>query len=437
MSVVDTEYYDILGVKPDADSNEIKRAFRKLAVKWHPDKWISAPKDEQDVAEIKFKEIGEAYEVLSKDESRQAYDRFGKEGVKDGGAHQMTEEMLNEMFGGMGGFGGFMGGMFGRNQNKKEMKMPNVQHVLHLDLKQIYMGSTVEFEVIRYKLKKGKSPTKDDMKCKECKGQGVVVKVIQRGPMIQQSQERCRKCEGQGMFLPEEFFVHEKKRFNRAIPKGIMDGQKIVIDNQGHEIPDCFKDQFPGQERSDLILIVDEQRMYQAGRFKYTRGVNDSPFNLHLDLEIEAYEAICGTIKNVPFINGETVSVKIPAGMAFNKNDSNFVIIPKMGMPFYKQKSTYGDLFISLEMNKIELDEEQKEKIWNVMTGESMQKTMKNILKKTDNQYIDSMTVNQYRNSEDYRNSSQNNMNFDNQMRNNDYGQDEDAHHGPPGCAQQ
>lgn len=450
--VIDTEYYDLLGVKPDAPLDDIKKSFKKLASKWHPDKWLNSSQEQKETAEQKFKDINQAYETLRNEDTREKYNRFGKEGVKDIGG-QMSEEVFKEFFGNMGdfmgGLGGFMGGMGGmggiggmggmfgrRDGERRELVMSNITHVLNVELNQIYLGSSIEFEITRYNLKNGANPTKEQMICRDCKGQGTVVKLKQMGPgMFQQLQESCRKCEGQGIYLSDEFFVKEKKKFNRSIPKGIISNQKIVIDNQGNEIPQCFKDRNVDQERSDLILKIAEKPIYQTGDYKYVRGDgrHDSPFNLHIEMTIDIHEAICGTIKNIPFINGENVNIKIPQGIAFTKN--HLVVVPKLGIPYYKQKNAYGDLIIVLIINKTKISEDQCEKIWNIFTNTSMSKSMKEVLKKEKDKYVDAMTLEEYKNSNASKKSRQKYEEYENKMKDED--DDDDNNRQSVQCAQQ
>lgn len=443
--VADTKYYDALGVASNASENEIKKAFRKLALEWHPDKWAHGTKQQQADAESKFKEITEAYGILSDAEKREKYDQFGAEAFKNGG-QEMSEADLAEMLAqmGMGGFPGF-GGFGGRGRpQKKEVTMPDLIHELKVNIKDTYVGSLLEFEIQRYNLKPGKQPTKENMSCTDCKGKGVKIRLIPMGPgMMQQSEQKCAKCAGEGLLFPDEYFDKKTQKFSRTLPKGIMDGEKIVIEDKGHEIPDCFKDKFPDQKRTNIVLVVSETRELVIDGHKYIRGVNRSPFNLALDLELEPHEAICGTYKYVPFINGENVCVKIPPGTIFYK-PQHIVVIPQMGMPFYKQKGSFGELFVILSVKeKFDIDDDKIKKIWKIMTDRDMTRDNEKVLKKSKDTFIESMSVEDYKVSPAFKTTEKNHKTFNKTMaeHNNSDDDDEDGHGhgggGPSGCAQQ
>ena len=438
-----TELYERLGIGKTANDKEIKKSFRKLALKWHPDKWSSKSETDKKVATDKFKDLSEAYEILSDPEKRKTYDRFGLDAVRGNGqSGGMTPDMFSEMFGGMGGMGGFpfMGGMGGRgNRRQKEVKLPNLVHTIHLNLQEIYKGTTCNFEVNSYVLRnEDNQPTKDDMKCRECKGMGVVVKIRQMGPgMISQSQQECSVCCGKCLDFPDKFFRKEKKKYTRSIPRGIMNGKKIIIDNIGHDIPKCFKDQYPGQKKTDLELVITEDRSYTIDGMTYVRGVNNSPFNIKLDIELEGYEAICGTVKNIKFLNGELLSIKIPPGVIFSQGDVA-VVIPKMGMPFYRQRNTYGELFVLCSISKCNINEKQASEIWKTLTGNDMKTSINTVLSNTQNQCIHAKTLPEYKDSVAFKESIGNNETFERNMRDDDSDNADDERQGVPGgCAQQ
>lgn len=425
-----TELYERLGIKTDANEKEIKQCFRKLALKWHPDKWSTKSEQEQKVANDKFKEITEAYEILSDPKKRRLYDISGLEAVQ-GGGNGISPDMFGEMFG--NGFP-FMGGR--QNATKRELKLPNLVHNIRLNLQDIYMGTSRDFEVERYVLRDVKQqPTMNDMKCRECKGMGIVVKVRQMGMMVTQTQQNCSMCNGKCLQFPDKFFRKETQKFSRSIPRGIPNGNKIIIDNIGHDIPQCFKDQYPCKNRTDMELIITEDRSYTTDGFTYLRGVNNSPFNLKLDMKLEGYEAICGTVKNIKFLNGELLSIKIPPGVVFSQGD-NAIVIPKMGMPFYKQKNTYGDLFIVCSIEKCNITSEQASVIWKTLTGNDMKTSVNNVLANTQNQYIEAMVLSDYKDSNAFKDSVNNNEAFERNMRNDNDDEDDDRQ-GVPGCAQQ
>ena len=147
MPVAVTEFYDLLGVQPDASDDEIKKAFKRKAIKCHPDKHANSTPEVRAAAEEEFKEIGQAYEVLSDPDKRKMYNKYGKESLGNGPPPDM-EDILRGFGMRMGGMGGFP---FGRQQ-KPKAEMPNLVTHVTLNLREIYEGKKVEFDVTRYVL---------------------------------------------------------------------------------------------------------------------------------------------------------------------------------------------------------------------------------------------------------------------------------------------
>lgn len=439
--VLDTTYYDLLGVAPDASEAQIKKAFRKLALEHHPDKSANKSEKEKKEAEHKFKELAEAYGILSDPEKRKRYDRIGVEGLKNGG-HGMNNVDLSELFSQMGpefasAFGGFanafggmggMGGMGGFGQKRRqEPQIKDIVHTLNVTLKDTYLGSTIEFEIQRYNLKQHKQPSKEDMSCAECEGAGIKVKLVPIGPgMMRQVQEKCSKCSGEGLIFSEQYFEKKPQKFSKTLPKGIENDETIIIEDKGHEIPDCFKDKYPNKKRTNIVLKISEERDIVIDGYKYTRYVNNSPFNLALELKIEQHEAICGTYKYIPFINGEHVCIRIPPGTIFQK-DQHIVVVPQMGMPFHKHKGALGDLYVILSADeKVNLDDEQLKHIWKTMTHRSMTHDNEQVLKNSDDKFIESVSIEEYKKSSSYEKNEDNLREY-----NRSHESDDDSNSGP------
>ena len=220
----DTEkLYEVLGVEKTADAKEIKKAYRKLAVKHHPDKGG----DEQ-----VFKEINAAYEILSDEEKRGRYDKYGLEGVDgDGGPSGGGEDLFSMFFGG------------GGRRSSGPRKGPSIQHPIKVSLEDLYNGKTVKLAINR-KVIVGESKT-----CPTCKGQGAVMEVRQIGPgMITQMQRQCRDCNGQGTQAKTK---NERKVVEVHIEKGATHNQKITFRGMA--------DEMPGRETGDVHFIVQEK----------------------------------------------------------------------------------------------------------------------------------------------------------------------------------
>ena len=202
--VKDSELYDRLGVSPSSNENEIKKAYRKLSVKYHPDK----KPDDKENATKKFQQISEAYSVLSDSEKRQQYDQFCMDALKEGGGPSMNpEDLFSQFFGGSSPFGG--GSPFGFSfGEKKEKRKEDVIVKLSVTLKQIYCEENVEVKYTQKVYCKDSdgtgSKTKKKDKCPHCNGTGKKVQIVRMGPMIQQMVSECEHCHGTGEYVSPE-----------------------------------------------------------------------------------------------------------------------------------------------------------------------------------------------------------------------------------------
>lgn len=441
--VVDTTLYDRLGVKPDADVDDIKKAFRKLALKHHPDKWANATDKEKKEAEETFKKLTEASAILSDPDKRKKYDRYGMDALKEGG-FGATDEDIQAMFEKMGGFpfDDIMGGIFGNGMGgmrgmhgmgrgkRQEPKMPVSTKIIEVNMKDIYTGSPVEIEIERYDLKKNEKPKSEELVCDDCKGEGTKVQLTQLRPgMFTQSNQTCNKCKGEGIFI-DKFFERKTHKMTYNIPKGVMGRQKnIIIEDEGHEIPECFKKSYPDKKRTDVTIVISEDPTYEVNGFKYSRGVFDNPFNVALEISIEPHEAICGTYKNITFINDKNICIEIPKGIIFKRSSQPVVVIPKMGLPVYNQKGKYGELYVILNVNEQKLEDAKLKQIWKVYTGKDMTAEHNKILKKNNDEYIESMSLDEFKKSNHNSHSHDRDGDGD--------GDDDDDNHEGPQCRQQ
>ena len=192
-NVADTKLYDILGVPPGASENELKKAYRKLAKEYHPDKNPNAGD--------KFKEISFAYEVLSNPEKRELYDRYGEQGLREGsGGGGGMDDIFSHIFG--GGLFSFMGNQ-SRSRNGRR-RGEDMMHPLKVSLEDLYNGKTTKLQLSKNVLcsacsgQGGKSGAVQ--KCSACRGRGVRIMIRQLAPgMVQQMQSVCSDCNGEGM----------------------------------------------------------------------------------------------------------------------------------------------------------------------------------------------------------------------------------------------
>lgn len=337
--VKETHYYDALGVAPTAGDDEIKKAYRKQALKYHPDKNPDAGD--------KFKEISQAYEVLSDSHKREIYDKYGEQGIKEGGAgggggFHSAEDVFASFFGG-GLFGG--GGRGGHGGAPRERRGRDMQHPLKVSLEDLYKG-----KVSKLALQKdilcgtcngvgGKAGSVQP--CKNCNGQGVKVTLRQIGPgMVQQMQTTCSECSGEGEVIKEKDrcktcngkkTVKDRKVLEVHIDKGMRDKQRVTFAGEG--------DQAPGITPGDVVIVIEQK---EHARFK--RDGDD----LILIEDIEIVEALCGFKRIVKHLDDRELLVISKPGQVIE--DGMVKVVPNEGMPHYKNPFEKGRLFIKFNV---------------------------------------------------------------------------------------
>ncbi|XP_042560480.1 dnaJ homolog subfamily A member 1 [Clupea harengus] len=326
--VKETGFYEMLGVKPSATPEELKKAYRKLALKYHPDK--------NPTEGDKFKQISQAYEVLSDPQKREVYDRGGEQAIKDGGN-------------GGGGGGGFRSPMDifdmffgGGGRMHREKKGKNIVHQLTVSLEELYNGSTrklaVQKNVICERCE-GRGGRKGALEvCPSCRGTGVQMRLHQLGfGMVQQVSTMCGSCQGQGQRMSHRDrcktcvgrkINRQKKILEVHIDKGMKDGQKIVFNGEG--------DQEPGLEPGDIIMVLDQR---EHGVF--TRQGE----NLTMTMELQLVEALCGFQKPVQTLDNRTLMVTSHPGELIKPGDTKCVM--NEGMPLYRRPFEKGRLVIN------------------------------------------------------------------------------------------
>lgn len=300
------DYYEILGVSKSATADEIKKAYRKVAIKFHPDKNPDDP-----TAEDKFKEAAEAYEVLSNPEKRQRYDRFGHQGVNGGGfGGGMNMEDIFSQFGDIFGGGGnpfesFFGGGGGRGQAKRR-KGPNLRIKLKLTLEEVANGVEKKIKVKRHVTCKvcdgnGAKNGTSLQTCSTCGGSGQVRKVMNTmlGQMV--SSSTCPNCRGEGKIVTDtcdackgDGRMMEEEVIPIKIPAGVSEGMQLSMSGKGN-VP--IRGGIPG----DLLIVIEEEEHEVLKR---------EGNNVVYDLYISFADAALGTSAEVPTIDG-MVKIKI------------------------------------------------------------------------------------------------------------------------------
>ena len=267
-----TRLYEVLGVEKNAAPDVIKKAYRKLAVKNHPDKGGD---------EATFKEIQKAFDILGDERKREIYDQGGEEAV-DGEGSGGGMDPFAEMMGRRG-----RGGGGGRSRTKKG---ENMVHPLKVTLDQIMKGSARTLRLTRKIIDKQKGVEQ----CSDCGGRGAKIQTIRMGPMIQQVQKTCDSCGGTGMTYRQQ---KVQETLEVHIPKGAPDGHKIQFSEKADEIPDG--------EAGDVVFVLQEQPHPE-----YKRKGDD----LFIERTISLTEALCGFAMDLTALDGRKLLIKTEPG---------------------------------------------------------------------------------------------------------------------------
>ena len=351
------DYYEVLGVGKDADAKEIKKAYRKLAMKYHPDK---NPGDKD--AEEKFKEINEAYEVLSDEEKRSTYDRFGHDGLNGQGGFGGGQG-----FGGFGGsgFGGFedifgdifgssFGGGFGGSSSRRRgpKRGADIRQSVTISFEDAAFGKKIKVKINRSEECEechgsGARPGTSKKTCPTCHGSGTV-QSVQRTPFGNiASQRTCSTCDGEGEINESpcnkchgKGSIRKTKTIEVDIPAGIDDGQMIKLSGQG-EVGE------KGGPRGDLYIVVNVQK-----HDIFTR----EGYDVYIEMPIRFTQAALGDKLEVPTLDGK-VSYTLPEG---TQTGTVFRLREK-GIPKLRSNSR-GDQYVKVIIDTPKkLNDEQKE----------------------------------------------------------------------------
>ena len=365
------DFYDVLGVNKSASPEELKSAYRKLAVKYHPDK---NPGDKK--AEDKFKEASEAYGILSDQDKKQNYDNFGHAAFENGGGRQSGG------FGGFGGadfsdifedfFGDFGGGGRSRGGRNSNNRGSDLRYDLSITLEEAYQGKKQDIkfsttEKCNNCKGNGSKPGHSPDRCTVCGGNGKVrsnqgfFTVQQTCPQCAGSGEEitnpCNDCNGQGN-------KQTSKKLSVTIPKGVDDGTRIRLAGKGEAGS-------RGGSSGDLYLFIN---VHSHDLFKR------SDENLFFEFPISIADAALGTTIEIPTIDGGKAKIKIPDGTQSGKQ---FRLKGK-GMP-YMRGSGNGDLYVQVNTEvPVSLNKEQKELLekFRVIENEKSNPSIKKFFQK-------------------------------------------------------
>ncbi len=355
------DYYEVLGVSKGASESEIKKAYRKLALKYHPDK---NPDDKE--AEDKFKEAAEAYEVLSSPEKKQRYDQFGHAGTQGaggfgGGGMNMDDifsqfgDIFGGAFGGGGGFGGFGGGG-GQRGGRRVNRGSNLRVKVTLTLSDIVNGVKKKIKLNKYVKCEPCSGTGAEgssgfSTCDTCKGAGQVNRVTNTFLGQMQTTSTCPSCGGDGKIITNKCNTCHGDGIQKGeevveinIPGGVEGGMQLSVSGKGNMGP-------KGGIAGDLIVVIEEEEHEHLKR---------DGLNLLYDLHISFTDAVLGGSAEIPTVGGK-VKVKIDEGTQGGK----VLRLKGKGIPELNGYRT-GDLLVNV----------------NIWTPQKLSKNEKEIIEK-------------------------------------------------------
>jgi DnaJ homolog subfamily A member 2 len=356
--VDNNKYYELLEVDKNASCQDIKKKYKVLARKLHPDKG-GDPK--------KFAEITHAAEILSDPEKRKVYDSYGEKGINQGmSGHDHGHQDLFDLLSGGGG----------RRQGGGEKKSPNTSHKLSVTLSEIYHGVSKKISITRNRVCAdcgGQGGSKVNV-CGDCKGRGHVTKLTQLGPgMYSQSSGPCDTCRGVGKSIDAKHkckkckgnrTISEKKVIDVAVDKGCPNHHKYSFYGES--------DEEPGLKPGDLVVIIEEA---EHPVFKRKKA------DLIMSTTISLKEALTGYKIKIDHLDGPKI-IEGPAGDIVKPGDIR--TIEELGMPLMRTPYKFGNLFIHFEVEfpaPGSLAPQQLEGLLNVLPGDRIMASSDSVLK--------------------------------------------------------
>jgi len=344
--VKETKLYDLLGVEPNAHPSEITKAFRKLAMKYHPDKNPSPEAHE------KFKEIKDASDILSDPEKRQKYDRYGMEAFNEQGMGGMdASDIFSHFFGG----GGFQRG---------PRKTKDIVTELVVNLEELYNGTQKVMSVSRYVICSGcegnGASDKRSYKCGPCDGTGQREYSQPFGGISFRQTVKCSACRGQGESIPGHLvckkcrgqkLAEENKKVTAEIEKGSQHGQKLVYRGESH--------QSPGLVSGDIVFVL---RQREHSVFKREGD------NLKINQRISLVDALTGYSFVITHLDGRVLKVATPVGLVIQPDME--LEVPDEGMPVHTRPYENGCLCVKFTVVfPTSLNQQQSQQLLKILPG--------------------------------------------------------------------
>ena len=337
------DYYEVLGVDKNATADDIKKAYRKLAVKYHPDK---NPGNKE--AEEKFKEAAEAYSVLSDSDKKMKYDQFGHAGV-DGagpdfsGGFGNLNDILNDLFGGafgggFGGFGGFGGGFGGGQRRERVYRGRDIRVRVKLTLEEIAKGVEKEISIEKNVPcpdcgGRGARNSSDVKTCPACNGTGQVQRVVNSFLGQTVTYSTCQQCGGEGKIISNPChtcngtgLVRQRETIKVKIPAGVEAGMQMTVQGEGHAAKN-------NGINGDLLVVIEEQEHHDFRR---------EGSNLLYTKVISIVDAMLGCEVEIPCLDGK-YKVKVEPGT----QSGTVVRLRGKGLPSVNSYGT-GDLYVKI-----------------------------------------------------------------------------------------
>lgn len=347
------DYYEVLGVDKNASAADIKKAYRKIAIQYHPDRQGDKSEAEKKEAEEKFKEAAEAYSVLSDETKRQQYDQFGFNGPNMGGgfggggfADFDLNDILNSVFGGGGGFGGFGdffgGGGGGRSRGPRVYKGADLRLKVRVSLEEVNTGVTKKFKVRKDVCCpdcKGSGSADGAVEtCSQCNGSGVTYRTQRSMFGMMQTQVECSTCGGDGKIIKNKCkkcggtgVVKEEEIVEINVPAGVADGMMFTVQGKGNAGP-------RNGVAGNIQVYVEEE-----DNKTFIRDGQDLIYNLLLDFPTAAL----GGDVEIPTIEGSKVKIKIEPGTQPGKT----LRLRAKGLPAVQgYGSGKGDLLVNISI---------------------------------------------------------------------------------------